>query len=288
MFAPFGILLFTGMLYGNSPDATFRSGDPTLALLYDTASLTPQKLRTLAASLLPVGLSGGVDTLFLPQRAGHGPYVYIDSAEVDPVQVTMGLLRSGQGRKIPAFRVRAAFELTTAPSMRMPPRGSILPLLLPFPAGRYSDSVNTPPVVADPFVPGAKMELTIIAYPGRERYSTIEFVASMLDDRFDNVWRVSDLSRFEATAVRCRQRSVFWNMTATYFAIVAFDAGIYYQHNQCVVAPLPKKPQKGALPVRYLITLKADGDIENKAEHILQGVLAKFEQSGWLGQGSLR
>jgi hypothetical protein len=243
------------------------------------SAVTPGRLASIARRLLPLGPAGCPDTLFLPPPGGFPPNAYIDSTESDPVRVSMRLHRS-EGSVLPAFELRAGFELTSAPALRMPPPGPSAPLLLRFPETRYSAGRPTEPPAECPFIPGSALELTIVVFPGVMRFSTVRFVGAMLNECFDNIWTTGDLGRFDATAVRCRQRSVFRNAGGTYFAIIAFDAVPCRRQERCIVKPLTRNREKDALQVRYLITMKADADIEAKAERILQNVLARFGLDG--------
>lgn len=172
----------------------------------------------------------------------------------------------------------ARFNLTTSPTLQIPLLQPVRKLSL----STMIDSALEKEVIdwsiINPFIKKAPMELSIAVYPGKYTASLDEFMYAVVAGNFDQVRLVKTLSHFEALSVRCRTRRVTSREGGIYTAFIVFDAGILSSGKSIRMVPAGIFPGKPVLPVRYLISMRSDRRVEQKAEQILSSVVMLFER----------
>lgn len=203
---------------------------------------------------------------------------YIGPDDIIPRQVDWGLHeRMWEKFTMSRFSLSAVFGLVPSPTLQMPPlMQNTKPLLNVVIDSQIAARIPSTPVI-DPFSNKAKMEMRIIAIPGFPQSSLADYLCTFVCNQYDEVKEMSDLIKFRAVAVRCRNRSCFRNVAGDYYAYVAFDAQVTSEHGQLRIEPTAYLTKKGSVGVRYLIAMRSCETVENKAEQIFQNVLAKFE-----------
>lgn len=218
----------------------------------------------------------------LPFISNHDSRMFgtmpLKKEEITPVSIQWSLHEAHHPALPSGVSLSARFNLTTSPTLQIP---------LLHPVGKLSLSIMIDSILAkevidwtivDPFITAAPMELSIAVYPGKHTASLDEFMYAVVADNFDQVRLVKTLSRFEALSVRCRTHRVTSRAGGIYTAFIVFDAGVFSNGKTIRMLPAGTFPGKPVLPVRYLISMRADRRVEQKAEQILSSVVLLFER----------
>jgi hypothetical protein len=201
----------------------------------------------------------------------------LEKKEITPEHMQWSLHEAYHPALPSGVSLSARFNLITSPTLQIPLLHPVQKLSL----SMMIDSVLARKVidwtVADPFIKTAPMELSIAVYPGNHPASLDEFMYAVVANNFDQVRLVKTLSRFDALSVRCRTHRVTSREGGIYTAFIVFDAGIFSSRKSIRMVPAGTVPGKPVLPVRYLISMRADRRVEQKAEQILGSVVRLFE-----------
>jgi hypothetical protein len=203
---------------------------------------------------------------------------YIGPDDIIPSQIKWSIHESmGKNFTLTGFSLSAIFNLVPSPLLQFPPLTQTRNLLLNVVIDTQIVAHIPTPLVSDPFFNKVKMEMKISATLGTQSSSLADFLYPFVCNQFDEIKTTSDLIKFKAIAVRCRKRSCFQNVEGDYYSYVTFDAQVSSGHGQIRIEPTTKLYKKGSIGVRYLIAMRSSESVENKAEQILQNVLAKFD-----------
>jgi hypothetical protein len=203
---------------------------------------------------------------------------YLGPYDIIPQQAKWSLHeRTSEKFSMSGFSLSVIFDLIPTPTLQFPPlMQNMKPLLNVVIDSQIAARIPSAPVI-DPFSNKMKMEMRIIAIPGFPPSSLADYLCTFVCNQYDEVREMSDLIKFRAVAVRCRNRSCFRNVAGDYYAYVAFDAQVTSEHGQLRIEPTANLNKKESVVVRYLIAMRSCETVENKAEQIFQNVLAKFE-----------
>ena len=170
------------------------------------------------------------------------------------------------------------FNLTTTPTLQIP---FLYPVRKRFLATTADSGMLNKVIdwtVADPFNTTAPMELSVAVYPGMHKTPLDEFMYTVIAGNFDRVRKVKTLSRFKALSVRCRTYKLTSAGGSRYSAFILFDACISSTGKSIRMLTTGTITGKEILPVRYLLSMRADRNVEQKAEQILSNIVNLFEQ----------
>jgi hypothetical protein len=119
-----------------------------------------------------------------------------------------------------------------------------------------------------------KAEMKIVVNVSESRTSLYEYISNFGLSRFSAIKETNDASRIGGISLRCYNQ-VFSNVPGDYYAFITFDLPVGYYY---INYSNKKKTSSGSnhIMARYLVCLKTNRCVENKAEEILQMVLSRF------------
>ncbi|MBN1760282.1 MAG: hypothetical protein JW863_18285 [Chitinispirillaceae bacterium] len=234
-------------------------------------------LKILSRCFLPFEQKEEPIKVTLFSSASGNTSLFINPQEMAPVEYSISNQSFDNADVSSIWSLSAVYELTPVYSLRFP-------LLVERSRPQLELGIDSsitrniiPFSLPDPFGVKSKMELKIITIQGNTGVSVREYLRSCIDNDYDQIWESQDMRHFNAISIRCRKRSIFRNITGTYYAFVVFDARISSEHARIRIKPVNRKIDREELPVRYVLAFRSSESIEGKAERIFQDILCKFE-----------
>ena len=236
----------------------------------------------------------------LSHRATHSPVTAaapaaLSAAAADCNEVPVVQVSSTTSTRFPSIRGRAAsgtakraalatretFTWPHSMSTRLiwyfpPLAGSVsqrLPMTL---SSRVREDV-VKPLFLDPNPPLLRVEVSVIIDNVTAQDMALrDYLKQILGSEFDEVRETSDLEKRGAVSVRCVRDSHYRNVPDEYHAYVVFDR---------TVVDLSSRPfgdvaissRRDESAFRYIVAVRASEEARDKAEALLQRVLARLE-----------
>ena len=242
-------------------------------------SLLVQYARLVSDCFLPDTTGPSADSIIEITAGGSsGNNRFLESDEEIPEGQCWTVITADDSRRVmPSFSWDRQFNIHERMKLRLPPLG---PWQHPETADllSYGACMQVPPgpLMYNPGAEPWKVHLKIVVdcSGGSEQLS--DYVGNLVITRYDYITVKKEPSIRNSLSLRCYNQQVFHNRPGAFCGLVAFDRYGVIANKK----PGARRRQTGhcePFKIRYLVLVKANRAIEERAELILQSVLERFK-----------
>jgi hypothetical protein len=239
------------------------------SLLFDYA-------RLVSRWLLPDTIDRAVDSVITVTN-GDAAFsgIFLGGDEEIPEGRCWSVISTGNpARGMPCFSYDRQYSVREGLKLWLPPlapyRHADIAGLLSYETVR---KIPSGPLIYNPGEQPWKVHLKIVVDCTDRPESLLDFVVNLVARKYDFITEKKVTYLKNAISLRCYNHQVFHSRPGAFYGIVAFDRPGGYGAAAALTSPT-RTPD--SLQVRYLIAVKANRAIEDKAELILANVLARF------------